>query len=230
MISVYAPGSEHHDATTDGCCEAVIVAPRSFRAFCEAQQCELPDSGSHVLESSTAAIEQLRRLLLRLSASPVHEHPAFSSAASQRAISEALSGALLEVLRCRKGDEGNAGRPRMPRAAILRQIVDVMEAGDGNAVRAGDLADAVGISQASLQRVFHEWYGVSPARYLTLKRFYSARRRLRQRQDSTVTAAATALGFWDLSRFSKTYFALFGELPSDTLRSASRPIACKLAR
>jgi AraC-like DNA-binding protein len=64
-------------------------------------------------------------------------------------------------------------------------------------VYAAELAQTVGISQASLQRVFHEWFGMPPARYLLLRRFYIARRRLRSKSADTVTEIASELGFWE---------------------------------
>jgi AraC-like DNA-binding protein len=39
---------------------------------------------------------------------------------------------------------------------------------------------------------------------------------------STVTRIVTDHGFWELGRFSVSYRALFGESPSETLRSAAR--------
>jgi transcriptional regulator GlxA family with amidase domain len=87
-------------------------------------------------------------------------------------------------------------------------------------IYATELAQDVGISQPTLQRLFIEWFGMPPARYLQIKRLYLARKRLRQEPTSSVTEVATSLGFWDLSRFAKGYKEAFGELPSETQRRA----------
>ncbi len=89
----------------------------------------------------------------------------------------------------------------MPRSAILKRIGAILDANDGQPVYAGELAKAVGISQASLQRVFRELFGMPPARYLLLRRFYIARKRLRSKCAGTVTEIVSELGFCDHSRF-----------------------------
>lgn len=39
----------------------------------------------------------------------------------------------------------------------------------------------------------------------------------------TVTRIATRFGVWDFSLFARNYKALFGELPSNTLRTVPKP-------
>ena len=61
---------------------------------------------------------------------------------------------------------------------------------------------------------------MGPIRYLTLRRMHLVHRALLRADASsaTVTSIATGHGFWELGRFSVAYRALFGELPSETLR------------
>jgi AraC-like DNA-binding protein len=61
---------------------------------------------------------------------------------------------------------------------------------------------------------------IAPAlAFASTGRMHLARRALARANPSatTVTAIATALGFWVLGRFSLEYRALFGELPKETL-------------
>ncbi len=212
-FAVYAPGSEHIDATTPGCREVVLVAPPSFRTVCETEGRILPSNGSYIVDAREDCISRLKSFLYQLD----HLHGA-AARACDRALADVLVRLLTDALPHQASGGAVPGRPKMPRSAILRQIVAILHANEGQPVYAGELAKTVGISQASLQRVFHEWFGMPPARYLLLRRFYLARERLRFKAAGTVTEIAGELGFWDHSRFSRTYRQLFGEAPSETLR------------
>jgi AraC-like DNA-binding protein len=83
-----------------------------------------------------------------------------------------------------------------------------------------DLCSATGVSERTLEQVFRESYGVSPLRYLKLRRLNLARQRLRDGmpEQTRVTDVALDCGFWELGRFAMEYAAVFGESPSHTLR------------
>lgn len=86
-----------------------------------------------------------------------------------------------------------------------------------------DLCRAVGASERTLRAACQEQFGVSPTRYLWLRRMYLARRRLAEAEprSTSVTEVAMSNGFWELGRFAIEYRSLFGETPSMTLRRAS---------
>lgn len=60
---------------------------------------------------------------------------------------------------------------------------------------------------------------ISPVTYLRTMRLNRVRSELRQCPASTVGDVAARWGFWHLSRFAREYRALFGELPSATLKA-----------
>lgn len=216
-IGIYAPGSEHVDTTTQGCKEVVIVASKNWLERSSEDGVSLPGSGSNLVNTDLAALERLRDVLQAVPMSGA------LSPEAERGFGDALHVALADAVRSapRASVESGPGRPRMPRAQILRAISELLEAQQSEPIHAGELAATVGVSQPSLQRVFHEWFGMPPARYLTMRRLNLARKRLREDRSASVTEVAGALGFWDLSRFAKCYKSLFDELPSQTLRKPS---------
>jgi len=83
-----------------------------------------------------------------------------------------------------------------------------------------ELCAATGASDRTLRVCCQEHLGMSPMRYLWLRRMHLARRALRIADPgaTTVTEIATSYGFWELGRFSVAYRSLFGEAPSAALR------------
>lgn len=86
------------------------------------------------------------------------------------------------------------------------------------------LCQELGVSRRSLQNAFQQVMGTGPLAYLKAVRMRQARRALLQ--GSPVTEAATASGFWHFGHFSQDYLAMFGERPSQTLRTA-QPLSAR---
>ena len=81
------------------------------------------------------------------------------------------------------------------------------------------LANAVGVSERSLQKHFLEAYGITPSHWARCLALHHARKRLLQTNPKrfTVEGIAAELGFRYMGRFAGHYEALFGEYPSSTL-------------
>jgi AraC family ethanolamine operon transcriptional activator len=85
------------------------------------------------------------------------------------------------------------------------------------------LCREVGASPRALEYAFHAIYGMGAMRYLRTIRLNEVRNALLHAGGSnraTVTSIAMDWGFWHLGEFAAAYRRLFGEPPSETLRTA----------
>jgi transcriptional regulator GlxA family with amidase domain len=86
-------------------------------------------------------------------------------------------------------------------------------------VKVSDVYRAAHVSWRTLDRGFQERFGITPKQYIVVNRLNRARRALTAANtDLNVSRIALEQGFWHLGRFSADYKAMFGELPSATLR------------
>lgn len=214
-IGVYAPGAEHADMSVGGLSAVVVAPPKSL--FQDAKErgeiLDLQRSGAEHRQLGTAAAAALRQALRQVDAI-VDKRPAPSIC---RELDDTLTTSFINAMST-AAPSRSIGRTPLPRGRILRRLVDELAAHDGDVLFASELAARAGISQPTLHRVFHEWFGLPPAKYLLLRRLYLARARLRSGEYKTVTEVAETCCFSDQSRFAKRYKVLFGELPSRTLK------------
>jgi AraC family transcriptional regulator, ethanolamine operon transcriptional activator len=86
------------------------------------------------------------------------------------------------------------------------------------------LCSHIGASPRKLDYCFRDVLGISPALYLRTVRLNAVRRELKRRDPrSSVQDVAARWGFWHPGQFSASYKRQFGELPSQTVRSAEAP-------
>jgi AraC-like DNA-binding protein len=109
-------------------------------------------------------------------------------------------------------------------AALRRQIEELREANQNQPIRLAEICAAVGMPERTLRTRCIEHLGVSPMRYLWLRRMHLARATLMRADPNTttVTEIACDYGFWELGRFSVEYRRLFGESPSQSLHQSGR--------
>jgi len=103
---------------------------------------------------------------------------------------------------------------------ILRRFQEVVEAHPDEPLYLADICKAVAVNERTLLLCCQEHLGVSPKRFLMLRRLHRVRRDLRRLspEAASVTDVATRHGFWELGRFAGYYQRTFGETPSVTLR------------
>jgi len=101
----------------------------------------------------------------------------------------------------------------------------------GQPLLLAELCELIGVTERTLRSCCTEFLGVSPSRYLLLRRLKQARLALREADPATASVAeiGRSCGFIRLRRFIGMYQTVFGETPSSTLRrlSGSEPGAAK---
>ena len=109
------------------------------------------------------------------------------------------------------------GRPTVAREQVLRAVRRRFETTPDDPPSVAQLAEFADVSERTLRTVFQEFYGMSPRRFLHLRRLHQAREALLDRSgERTIAQVAASLGFWDLGRFAGDYRRLFLETPSAT--------------
>jgi AraC-like DNA-binding protein len=134
-----------------------------------------------------------------------------------RSIEQALIEAMVACLGTGEVGEDRAGLRQ--HSMIMRRFRRAVEENPDQALFVPELCRAIGASERTLRICCQEQLGVSPKRYLLLRRMHLVRRGLQESAPTatTVTEIATRYGFWQFGRFAGEYKLLFGELPSITL-------------
>ena len=109
----------------------------------------------------------------------------------------------------------------LPSGGKTRAAVEYMIANAHLPIRTEDVADAVGMSQRSLQTAFRREHNITAIDYLRRVRLDRVQEELRRSDPGRATVAEIAQrwGFAHLGRFSASYTNRFGEYPSTTLGS-----------
>lgn len=106
-------------------------------------------------------------------------------------------------------------------ARAEQEMVDCLE----EPLTLKELAQRLESSSSALSYGFQDLFGMSPMRYLKVRRLNAVRRLLKARdpQQTSVIALAGRFGFWNTGHFARDYKAMFGELPSETLAATFSP-------
>jgi AraC-like DNA-binding protein len=141
------------------------------------------------------------------------------------AVARAIEQALVEAMVFCLVDthSGKVRNVQRHRARVMARLEEALMANPEEPLYMAELSAQVGTSYWTLRDCCLEYLGMSPKRYLWLRRMNLARRALRRAkaEQTTVTAIASDCGFWELGRFSVAYRSLFGESPSTALRRAA---------
>jgi AraC-like DNA-binding protein len=173
------------------------------------------------VESVLTPPPHLMAHLHRLYESTLHLAQTEPDALAQPEAAHGLEQQLIQALfACLAHGEDQVPNTVRRKAEVLARFERVVGDNPDKALYLPDVCAAVGVPGRTLRLYCTEHLGMSPKRYLDLRRMYLARRALTllPAGSVTVTRIATHYGFWELSRFATAYQSFFGELPSATLR------------
>jgi AraC-like DNA-binding protein len=128
---------------------------------------------------------------------------------------------LIEALvRCLAPEDGRDLGGWRHHKEIMDRLENVLEPAQPTSVP--ELCAAIDVSERTLRSCCAEFLGISPSRYVRLKRLRLVHLALRGSGSAPANVAEVARrhGFSDLGRFADAYQATFGETPSATLRRA----------
>jgi AraC-like DNA-binding protein len=171
-----------------------------------------------VLRPSPAAAGHLQRLHSKACRLAETKPEIIAHPEAARALEQELIHALVE---CLTADDayGHLATKRH-HAEIMIRFEEALSARMGRQPSMPELCAAIGVPERTLRICCAEFLGVSPGRYLRLRRLNMVRAALRGADPATARVAEIAqrFQFSELRRFAAAYRAIFGETPSATLR------------
>jgi AraC-like DNA-binding protein len=179
-----------------------------------------------LLRPSRRNVARLRRLHAQACRLAETNSKMLSHLEVSRAIEQDLVHALVTCLTttCSRPD-GFAARHH---ARIMVKFEEILAEHVSRPPAIPEICELVGVSDRTLRSCCAEFLGMSPTRYMLLRRLREVRSALREADPDTgnVAEIAQRFGFAQLGRFAGTYRAIFGETPSTTLR---RPAGTRFA-
>jgi AraC family ethanolamine operon transcriptional activator len=166
--------------------------------------------------SPVALIALVRRLFHAQNRDATRLSSPQSQSDARTQVLDAVFGTLLPVALSRDPVER-----RVKHVKLLNDALDWLESHRGDVVHTDQLCVATRVSERTLRNLFHKYLGISPHRFLMMRRLHSIRSRIRRAvPGDTITRICAQHGVWDFGRFSRQYRLLFGELPSRSLHCA----------
>lgn len=168
---------------------------------------------------SAGTLARLRRLHAVATRVAATSPETIANPRAARGLEESLVEAFVDCL--------TQGQPREEparahkRSAVIRHFHRLAMEHASEPLYLSAVCATVGVSRRALDLYCREHLGISPKRFLILRRMQLARCALRlgSPSDTSVTEIATGFGFWELGRFAVAYKSIFGESPSATLRA-----------
>jgi AraC-like DNA-binding protein len=221
-IMIYGPSAEHFSVASNrstysislptGMLETELKARLNIEDLDFAKQRHLLRIGTHSHQQLISIFGETYRLLNQETETP-----------TRTALEQLKQAALSRICTTLLRETPNLfpeTRTTQTASSILLKARACLEEAGTRPVYIGEICQATGVSARTLQMVFSTAVGISPMRYLKIRRLNLVRSRLMitPRDQLSIKQAAREGGFWDDGHFSSDFFKLFGILPSHTPR------------
>jgi AraC family ethanolamine operon transcriptional activator len=179
------------------------------------------DSSGLICHLAIAPLQKLRAMLAGISEDVGYFASTGVPTYTRTMAASIEQGLACQVLLCL--DHGQALVPRGARGKrmqILKRSIDLIEQLPVPEVSIPELTERVGVSRRTLEHAFQDGLDMSPAAYLKAMRLKALNKQLLicERGDTSVATLCKEQGFRHLGQAAADYRAMFGELPSATLR------------
>jgi AraC-like DNA-binding protein len=233
MVGLYGGGAELLRANPRGNVFTTLSLPMDAA---EALLCPPPGSplrrpgAQGLLEAGPEAWGRAAGLV-RAAATIAAAAPAtFDAEPPRAALRDALLDAARGLVREREGrGDGRSRRDAPARRRVVLAADEHLRAHLAKPIYTEELCAALGVSPTTLAAAFHAAFGVSPHRFLKLRRLAMVRAGLLRGgapkeggPAPLVKSVALAHGFWHLGQFAAEYRAMYGESPSETRARGGR--------
>jgi AraC-like DNA-binding protein len=236
-IILHGLGASMHQRSSRACQWGLITLSPHHLSSCSkaltGRSIESPHVG-RILRPSRAQISGFQRLFrqacrLTETRQKLIEHPEVA-----RALEQEMLHAIINCLATGEADDSprnglmtNGSKTRHRHASVMVCFEGAVNKHIGQKLNLPALCAAIGVPERTLRSCCGEFLGVSPMRYLLLRRLNKARSALLHADSSTVSVKQIARNyqFMEPGRFAVTYRTTFGETPSATLERAPRSSA-----
>lgn len=204
---------------SDDCEKFILKLPRDLlESICDEQRWRRPDSGVRFLKQHYRA-EELDGFVNLLALVCEEAESDDGLPRVQDHFTQIVASKMLSLM------QTNVSRQRLcAQAASFERILEHIDQHLKQDIDIASLARQASMSTRTLYGLFERHLGVTPFNYIRQKKLERIRASLADPSCAvrSVTELALDYGFLHLGRFAETYRALFGELPSDTLKRRTR--------
>lgn len=176
-----------------------------------------PPRDASILTPSPSAMARLQRLHAAAGDLAKTSPDIIADPQAARGLEQALIEAMIACLTTRETAEERAAQRR--HELIMQRFHRYLAEHPDQPLYIPEICKAIRVAERTLRLCCQEQLGISPKRFLLMRRMQFARRDLSRAdpKTTTVTEVATRYGFWSFGQFAGVYKSIFCELPSVTL-------------